>query len=73
MPIGRLLRGSQLGADEIEILTRAFEKALRLLSLVDRDDPLSQLVARKIIEIGPTGVRDTTEIAKIAVKQLGMR
>jgi hypothetical protein len=38
MPIGRLLTGNQFGADEIEILTRAFEQALRLLSLVDRDD-----------------------------------
>ena len=40
MPIRRLLTGSQLGADEIEVLTRAFEQALHLLSLVDRDDPL---------------------------------
>jgi hypothetical protein len=29
MPIKRLLEGSKLGADEIEILTRAFDQALR--------------------------------------------
>ena len=36
MPIRRLLKGSELGADEIEILTRAFDQALRSLSVVDQ-------------------------------------
>jgi hypothetical protein len=48
----------------------AFKLALRLLHLVDRDDPLATLVARKIIEIEATGVLDAMEIAKIAVKEL---
>jgi hypothetical protein len=73
MPIRRLLQDRKLGPDEIEILTRAFDHALRLLSLVDRrDDPLAELVARKIIEVGTIGVRDPAEISRIAVKQLGI-
>jgi hypothetical protein len=48
----------------------AFSKALRALHLVNRNDPVTEIVARKIIEIGATGVRDATEIAKIVVKQL---
>jgi hypothetical protein len=32
-----------------------------------------EIVARKIIEVGATGARDATEIAEIAVKQLGIQ
>lgn len=71
MPINRLLKDSKLKPDEIEILNRAFEEALRALSLTDRNDPLTEMLARKIIEIGATGVRDPKEISKLAVEQLG--
>jgi hypothetical protein len=70
MPIDRLLANSELGPNEIANLQVAFKLALRLLHLVDRDDPLATLVARKIIEIEATGVHDAMEIAKIAVKEL---
>ena len=73
MPINRLLANSKLRTDEIENLNSAFKQALRSLHLVDRDDPLAEIVARKIIEIAATGVRDAAEIAEIAVKQLGVR
>jgi len=73
MPINRLLANSKLRTDEIENLNSAFKQALRSLHIVDRDDPLAEIVARKIIEIGATGVRDAAEIAEIAVKQLGMQ
>lgn len=73
MPIRRLLQDSELDADEIEILTRAFNHALHSLSLIDRrDDPLADMVARKVIEIGANVVRDPAEISKMAVKQLGL-
>ena len=73
MTINRLLANSELGPDEIDNLNLAFKKALRLLHLVDRDDPLTELVARKIVEIDATGVHDAAEIAKIAVKQLAIQ
>ena len=73
MPINRLLANSKLRTDEIENLNSAFKQALRSLHLVDRDDPLAEIVARKIIEIAATGVRDAAEIAEIAVKQFGMQ
>lgn len=73
MPIRRLIQDSKLRPDEIKMLTRAFDHALRLLSLVDRrDDPLAEMVARKIIEVGTIDVRDPAEISRIAVKQLGL-
>jgi hypothetical protein len=72
MPIKRLLAGNQLEPEEVEILTAAFNRALRSLGLVDRNDPLTELIAREIIETGTTGVRDPVEICKIAIKRLSI-
>lgn len=70
MAINRLLTNSDLGPDEIENLNLAFRQALRSLHLVERNDPLTEMVAKKVIEVGATGIRDAAEIAKIAVGQL---
>jgi hypothetical protein len=72
MAINRLLKGSALGPEDVERLNRAYTYALRSLHLVERDDdPVADMVARKIIEIGAT-VRDPNEISKIAIKRLGV-
>lgn len=72
MPINRLLDFSKLTPEEIERLNRAFTLALRSLSLLDRNDSLTELVARNIIEIGAT-VLDPTELAEAAIKRLGIQ
>ena len=72
MPVKRLLAGNQLEPEEVEILIAAFNRALRSLGVVDRNDPLTELIAREIIEIGATGVRDPVEICKIAIKRLSI-
>ena len=71
MPINRLLRGSKIDAEKVELLDRAFELALRSLGLVDRNDPMTELVAEKVIEVHGLGVNDPEEIADIAVKRIG--
>jgi hypothetical protein len=71
MPIRVLLEKSNLPPDEIEKLSSAFDQALRSLNIADRkDDPIGKIVARKIIEVRETGVRDAAEIADMVVKQL---
>jgi hypothetical protein len=73
VPIYRLLQNTPMGPEEIKRLATAYEKALQALGLVDRNDPIAELVAKKIIEIGQTGVRDPAEISALAVKELGVR
>jgi hypothetical protein len=51
MPINRLIRDGEIEAQEVERLNRAFTFTLRSLGLVDRDDPLCEMVARKMIEL----------------------
>ena len=72
MPIRRLLKDAKFEPDEVAVLTRAFELALSALYLVDRDDPVCEIVARKIIEIGTNGIHDPREIAEAAVQRLSV-
>jgi len=71
MPINRLLIESKLSAQDVKRLNEAFELTLRGLHLVDRNDPICELVARRIIDIGTDVRRDPKQIAALAVKQLG--
>jgi hypothetical protein len=72
MPINRLFREGKSSPEEVERLNQAFTFTLRSLSLVDRDDPICEIVARKVIEIYAAGTHDPQEIAKLATKQLGI-
>lgn len=71
MPINRLFREGKIKPEEVERLNRAFTFTLRALSLVDRNDPVCEIVARKVIEIDAAGTHDPEQIAKVASKQLG--
>jgi hypothetical protein len=71
MPIQRLLQNLELEAEAFTRLVRAYEKTLHALRLVDRTDPITELVARKVIEIGRSGGRDAAEISSLALRQLG--
>ena len=42
------------------------------LGLVDRDDPVCEIVARKVIEIACAGSYNPKEIARLTAKQLGV-
>jgi len=72
MPINRLLQNSKLEPAEREVLSLAFIHALRLLHLKDRSDPICEIVARKIIEIGVTSTGDPVVISEIAARQLAL-
>ena len=72
MPIYRLLQNSPFGPEEIAVLTDAYERALSKLSLVDRNDPLAEIIAKKIIELGQRGVRQTEQLIELAMKELGI-
>ena len=72
MPIRTLLKDAKFEPDEVAVLTRAFELALSALYLVDRDDPVCEIVARKVIEIGTNGIHDPREIAEAAVQRLSV-
>jgi hypothetical protein len=63
-----VLKGSAFGPDEIQLLSSAFEAALRELNLVDRSDPATELVAKRVIELVQQGERDPLRLREGAVK-----
>jgi len=40
------------------------------LSLVDRNDPITEIIAKKIIELGQRGVREAAQLVELAIKEL---
>jgi hypothetical protein len=70
--IHRLLQNTPLGPEEIERLVQAYERTLKILGLKDRNDPLTQIIARKIFEIGQTGIRAPEQISRVALRALGI-
>jgi hypothetical protein len=72
MPIYRLLQHLPMGPDEIARLTTAYEQTLRIIGLVDRNDPITEMIARKIIEISQKGVRDPMLLSELTIKEMGI-
>ena len=72
MPICRLLQNLPMGPEEIARLTTAYEETLRTAGLVDRNDPITEMIARKIIEIGQSGVRDPMLLSELTIKEMGI-
>ncbi len=71
MAIYRLIAKGTFGPAEIEAMTAAYEAALVDLGLVDRDDPITQIVAKAIVEITDRGERDPVKIKDRALRVIG--
>ena len=68
MPIQQVLvQQSSFGPEEVKVLVGAFEEALRELRLMDRKDPATLLVAKRIIELAQKGERDPIRLREGAV------
>ena len=70
MAIYRLLQKSAFGPEDIKRLAKAYESALRALELSDRYDPITEIIARRIIEAAQTGLRDPDTLCATAIKDL---
>jgi hypothetical protein len=70
MPIVRLLEREAFRPEDIKVITVAFEDTLAALQLIDRLDPLTEMVAKKIIECAQTGERDPNRLRDCALRLL---
>jgi hypothetical protein len=73
MAIYRLLQQSAFGPEEIGRMTAAYEQCLRVLNLANRADPITELVAKHVIEVAQTGESDPSNICALALERLGVR
>ena len=46
---------------------------MHTLCVKDRDDPLTEMIAKKIIKIAQTGVHDAAQLSALAITELGVR
>ena len=72
MAIYRLLKFSAFDPEEIACMTAAYEDALRGLQLANRQDPITELVAKKIIEVAQAGERSPDRLREKALSELGI-
>jgi hypothetical protein len=71
--IYRLLENSAFGPERISVMVKAYECACRELDLVgNKTDPITELIAKKIIEIAQTGADDPKFICNQSLQELGI-
>jgi hypothetical protein len=72
MAIYRVIADGSFGPDEIDAMTAAYENALIDLHLTSRDDPITELVAKSIVNVTATGERNPVRIKERAINALGL-
>lgn len=72
MAIYRLIAAGSFGPEEIEVMTAAYETALVVLRLSDRDDPITELIAKSIVSVVGLGERNPAVAADRAINALGI-
>jgi hypothetical protein len=68
--IYRFLRAAAFEPEDTKSLGDAYELALVQLGLTDRDDPLTETLAKIIIKVGHTGEKKPNRICALALSQL---
>jgi hypothetical protein len=70
MPINRMLDSAAFDPAAVTALTNAYEEACAALRLIDRTDPLAEVVAKKIIEHARRGERDPIRLREAVLKEV---
>ena len=73
MAIYRLIANGSFGPDEIEVMKAAYEAALLDVGVATRDDPITELIAKSIVNVVATGERDPQAVMERALNALGVR
>jgi hypothetical protein len=72
MAIYRLLQHSAFAPEDIAPLVAAYEDCLRALRLSNRSDPITEMLAKKIIELAQTGIRDSVRLRRLTLQEIGV-
>ena len=68
--IYRLLQQSAFEPDDVKRMCDAYEASLVELGLADRIDPLTEIIAKYIVEVAQTGEKDAKRICRLAMARL---
>jgi hypothetical protein len=73
MAIHKLIANGSFGPDEIVAMTAAYDAALIELCQPNNDDPITELIAKSIVNVTAAGERDPLAIKERAINALGIR
>jgi hypothetical protein len=73
MAIYKLIANGSFGPQEIEVMSAAYESALIDLGITNRDDLVTHLIAKSIVNVISTGERNPELIKDRAINALGLR
>jgi hypothetical protein len=68
--IHRILQNSAFTPEQIKLMSTAYEAALAQLKLRDRNDPLTLVIAKAVIDVAQTGERDPMSICTLALQRM---
>jgi hypothetical protein len=72
VPISELLKRQEyFQPTEVATLCTVFEDVLKTLGLIDRRDVLTTMIARKLVELAKTGVRDPVRLKQLTLRAFG--
>ena len=67
MPIRKYASGTTFGPETIRDMDIALERIRTILKLEDPDDPLLEVVAKKVISLTSQGTFDPKEITRLVI------
>ena len=67
MPIRKYIPGATFGPEMIKDMTTAFDRLRIILNLENPDDPLIEVIAKKVISLASQGISDPREIERLVV------
>ena len=70
MPITPLLKGQAFDPELVEAMDAAFLKTCEALGLNERTDPITEVVAEKIIELAQRDLRNPTTMHLVAINEI---
>jgi integrase len=70
MAIYPMLKTVSFSPEDVERLATAYEDALRALRVVNRADPITVVIAKRIIDAAQAGMRDPKELCALAINDL---
>ena len=73
MAIYKLIANGCFGPEEIEVMKAAYEAALVDVGVSNPDDPITDLIAKAIVNVIANGERKPEVVAERALNALGVR
>jgi hypothetical protein len=73
MAIYRLLQNAGFTPEQIKIMATAYEGTLIALALKDRNDPITEMIAKKIIAHAECGERDPNRLREHVMNEIASK